>query len=102
MAILSFRFVLAAFSACFLKKEAKQALSSLFSEVLGGGSREADGEEADSKVVDSKVTHGKDVGSGKAVSEKVCRFSADFTLCIFWLSTKSYKECFGMYFLKSH
>ena len=100
MAILSFRFILVAFLACFLKTEAKQALLSLFLEVLGGSSREADGEEADSKVVDSKAAYSKDIGSRKAVSEKVCLFSADFTLYIFWSSTKSYKECFGIYFLK--
>ena len=75
MAILSFRFVSAAFSARFLRTEAKRALSSLFSKALSGG--------ADGKVVDSKVAHGKDIGSGKAVSEKVCGFSADFTLSIF-------------------
>ena len=82
-AILSFIFVLVAFSARFLRTEAKRALSSLFSEVLGGGSREADGEEADSKVVDNKAAYSKDASSGKAVSKKVHRFSADFTLCIF-------------------
>ena len=102
MAILSFRFVSAAFSARFLRTEAKRALSSLFSEVLGGGSREADGEEADGKVVYGKVAHGKDAGSGKAVNKKVCGFSTDFTLFIFWSSTKSCKERFGIYFLKSH
>ena len=100
MAILSFRFVLIAFLARFLRKEAKQALLSFFSEVLGGGSREADGEKADSKVVDGKIAYGKDIGSGKAVSEKVCGFSADFTLYIFWSSTKFYKKCFSIYFLK--
>ena len=47
-------------------------------EVLGGGSKEAD-----SKEVDNKVAHSKNAGSGKAVSEKVCGFSADFTLLIF-------------------
>ena len=83
MAILSFRFVLVAFSARFLRIEAKRALLSLFLEVLGGGSREVDSEEADSKVVDSKVVYGKDVGSGKAVSEKVRGFLADFALYIF-------------------
>ena len=102
MAILSFRFVLAAFLARFLRIEAKRALLSLFSEVLGGGSREADGKEADGEVVDGKVAHGKDIGSGKAVSEKVRGFLADFALYIFWSSTKSYKECFGIYFLKSY
>ena len=83
MAILSFRFILAAFSACFLRKEAKQALLSFFLKVLGSGSREADSEEVDSKVVDSKIAHGKDVGSGKVVSKKVCGFLADFALYIF-------------------
>ena len=83
MAILSFRFILVAFLAHFLRKEVKRALLSLFLKVLGGGSREADGEEADNKVVDSKVAYGKDVGSGKVVSEKVYGFSADFALCIF-------------------
>ena len=78
MAILSFRFVLAAFSARFLRIEAKRALSSLFLEVLGGGSREVD-----SKEVDGKVVYSKDVGSGKAVSEKVYGFLADFILFIF-------------------
>ena len=73
MAILSFRFVLVAFSACFLRTEAKWALLSLFLEVLGGSSREVDGEKAD----------GKDIGSGEAVSEKVRGFLADFALFIF-------------------
>jgi hypothetical protein len=83
MAILSFRFVLAAFLARFLRIDAKQALLSLFLKVLGNSSREADGKEVDSKVVDGKVAHGKDLGSGKAVSEKVRGFSADFALSIF-------------------
>ena len=73
MAILSFRFVLAAFLAYFLKIKAKRALLSLFLKVLGGSSRKADGEEAD----------GKDIGSGEVVSEKVRGFSADFALSIF-------------------
>ena len=102
MAILSFRFVSAAFLARFLKIKAKQALSSLFLEVLGGGSKEADSKEADSKVVDSKIAHSKNTGSGKAVSEKVHGFSADFILYIFWSSTKSYKKYFSIYFLKSY
>ena len=97
MAILNFRFISAAFSARFLRIEAKRALSSLFLEVLGGSSREADSEEAD-----GKVAHSKDIGSGKAISKKVRRFLADFALLIFWLSTKSYKECFSTYFLKLH
>ena len=83
MAILSFRFISVAFLACFLRIEVKRALLSLFLEVLGSNSREVDGEEADSEVVDSKVAHSKNVGSGKAVSKKVYRFLADFTLCIF-------------------
>ena len=78
MAILSFKFVLVAFLARFLKTEAKRALSSLFLEVLGGSNREADNKEADNKVVDSKVAYNKDIGSGK-----IYRFSADFTLFIF-------------------
>ena len=77
MAILSFRFVLAAFLARFLRIEAKQALLSLFLEVLGSNSREADSKEADGKVADGKVV------DGKAVSEKVRGFSADFALSIF-------------------
>ena len=83
MAILSFRFVSAVFLAHFLRIEAKQALLSLFLEVLGSNSREADGKEVNSKVVDSKVAHGKDIGSGKAISKKVCGFLADFALYIF-------------------
>jgi hypothetical protein len=102
MAILSFRFVLVAFLAYFLRTEIKWALLSLFLKVLGGGSKEADGEEADGKVVDGKVAYGKDISSEKAVSKKVRGFSADFTLYIFWLFTKSYKERFSIYFLKLH
>jgi len=97
MAILAFRFISAAFLAYFLRKENKWALLSLFSEALGGGSKEADGEKADSKVV-----HGKDIGNGKANSKEVRGFLVDFTLSIFLSSTKSYKERFGIYFLKSH
>jgi len=97
MAILAFRFVLAAFLACFLRKEDKRALLSLFSEALGGGSRETDGKEADGKVV-----HGKDIGNEKAGSEEVRGFLVDFALSIFLSSTKSYKERFSIYFLKSH
>ena len=78
MAILSFRFVSAAFLARFLKTEAKWALLSLFLEVLGNNSREADGEEAD-----DKVSYSKDIGSGKVVSEKIRGFLADFALYIF-------------------
>ena len=97
MAILVFRFVSAAFSAYFLKKEDKRALSSLLLEALGGGSREADSEEADGEETDSKVVYSKDTGS-----KKVCGFLADFALSIFLSSTKSYKERFGTYFLKLH
>ena len=96
MAILSFRFVSAAFLACFLRKEDKWALLSLLLEILGGG-KEVDGEETDGKVV-----YSKDVGNRKAGGKKVRRFSADFTLFIFLSSTKSYKERFSIYFLKSH
>jgi hypothetical protein len=92
---LSFIFILAAFLAYFLRKEDKRPLLSLFLEVLGGGSREAN-----SKVVDSKVAHGKDIGSGKASSEKVSGFLADFALFLLLLSTKPYKERFSIYLLK--
>ena len=97
MAILAFRFVSAAFSAYFLRKEDNRALLSLLLEALGGGSREADSKEADGKVV-----YGKDAGKGKAGSEKLYRFLADFALSIFLSSTKSYKERFGIYFLQLH
>jgi len=97
MAILSFRFVLAAFLACFLKKEDKQALLSLFLEALGGGSKEAD-----SKVVDGKIAYSKDTGSGKESSKKVSGFLANFALSLLLSSTKPYKERFSIYFLKSH
>ena len=50
--------------------------------------------------MDSKVAYGKDIGSGKASSKKVSGFLADFTLSLLSLSTKSYKERFGIYFLK--
>jgi len=73
MAILAFRFVLAAFLAYFLKKEDKQALLSLLLKALGGNSKEAD-----SKETNGKVVYGKDVGS-----KKVRGFLADFTLSIF-------------------
>jgi len=52
--------------------------------------------------VDGKVTYSKDAGSGKAGSKKVSRFLADFALSLLLLSTKPYKERFGIYFLKSH
>jgi len=77
-------------------------LLSLFLEVLGNSSKEVDNKEVDSKVVDSKVAYSKDIGSGKAVSEKVRGFSVDFALYIFWLFTKSCKERFSIYFLKSY
>ena len=64
---------------------------------MGGGNGEVDG-----KVVDSKVAYGKDVGSGKASSKKVSGFLVDFTLSLLLLFTKSYKERFGIYFLKLH
>ena len=95
MAILVFRFILVAFLAYFLRKEDKQVLLSLLLEALGSGSREADGKEADGEETNSKVVYSKDIGS-----EKVCGFLADFTLSIFLSSTKSYKECFSIYFLK--
>jgi hypothetical protein len=50
--------------------------------------------------VDSKVAYSKDVGSRKVVSEEARGFLADFALSMFWLSTKSYKERFSIYFLK--
>jgi len=50
----------------------------------------------DSKVVDGKVAYSKDVGSKKAGSEKVGGFPADFILSLLLLSTKSYKERFGI------
>jgi hypothetical protein len=102
MAILVFRFVSAAFLACFLRKEDKRALLSLLLKALGGGSREVNGEEADGEETDGKVVHGKDAGNGKAGSKKVRGFLVDFVLSIFSLSTKSYKERFGTYFLKSY
>ena len=95
MAILAFRFILAAFLAYFLRKEDKRALLSLFLEVLGSGSREADGKEADGEETNGKVVYGKDTSN-----EKVRGFLADFTLSIFLSSTKSYKEYFSIYFLK--
>jgi len=62
---------------------------------LGGSNREVD-----SKVVDSKVVYGKDVGSRKVSSKKVGGLSADFTLFLLLLFTKSCKERFSIYFLK--
>jgi len=56
--------------------------------------------EADGKVVDGKVAYSKDIGSGKVSSKKVSRFLADFALPLLSLSTKSYKERLGIYFLK--
>jgi len=49
----------------------------------------------DGKKTDGKVVYGKDIGS-----KKVRGFLVDFALSIFLLSTKSYKECFSIYFLK--
>jgi len=97
MAILVFRFVLVAFLAYFLRKEDKLALLSLLLEALGGGSREIDSKEVDGEETNGKVVYGKDAGS-----EKVRGFLADFALSIFLLSIKSYKERFGIYFLKLH
>jgi hypothetical protein len=94
---LSFIFILVAFLARFLRKEDKRPLLSLFLEVLGGGSREAD-----SKVADGKVAYSKDVGSRKVSSKKVSGFLADFALSLLLSSTKPYKECFGIYLLKLH
>jgi hypothetical protein len=84
---LSFIFVLAAFLARLLRIEDKRALLSLFLEVLGSG-------------IDGKVAYGKDVGSGGVGSEKVSGSLADFALSLLLLSTTSYKERFGIYFLK--
>jgi len=95
MAILSFRFISTTFLARFIRKEDKRALLSLFLEALSGGSREADG-----RVADGRVVYSKDTGSGKAGSEKVSRFLADFALSLLLLSTKPYKKRFGTYFLK--
>jgi len=92
MAILAFRFILAAFLAYFLRKEDNRALLSLLLEVLGSSSKKAN-----SKKADSKVVYGKDIGKGKVGSEKVRRFLADFALFIFLSSTKSYKERFSIY-----
>ena len=50
--------------------------------------------------MDNKVAYSKDVGSGKAGNEKVGGLSADFALFLLLSSTKSYKECFSIYFLK--
>jgi len=50
--------------------------------------------------VDSKVAYSKDVGSGKASSEKVSGFLADFALSLLLSSTKPYKERFSIYLLK--
>jgi len=100
MAILVFRFILAAFLIYFLRKEDKQALLSLLLKVLGGGSKEASGEEVDGEETNGKVVYSKDIGNGRVGSKKVRRFLADFALSIFLLSTKSCKERFGIYFLK--
>ena len=99
MAILAFRFILAAFLAYFLRKKNKQALLSLLLEVLSSSSKETDGKEADGEETNGKVVYSKDIGNKKAGSEKVRGFLADFALFIFLSSTKSYKECFSIYFL---
>ena len=87
MAILAFKFILIAFLAYFLK-------------VLDSSSREVDSEEVDGKGTNGKVVYGKDIGNKKTGSKKVRGFLADFALSIFLLSTKFYKERFGIYFLK--
>ena len=84
-------FASAAFLARFLRTEDKRALSSLFSEALGG---------VDGKVMDGKVAHGKYAGNGKAGSGKVSGSSADFALSLLLSSTKPYKERFDIYLLK--
>ena len=94
---MSFIFISAAFLTCFLKIKNKQALLSLFLEILGGSNRVVD-----SKVVDGKAAYSKNAGSGKVGSEKVGGFLADFALFLLLLSTKSYKKCFSIYFLKLH
>ena len=94
MAILAFKFILIAFLAYFLKIKDKQALLSLFLKILSSG--------INNKVIDSKVAYGKYIGSKKASNEKVSGSLIDFTLSLLLLSTKSYKKCFGIYFLKSY
>ena len=83
MAILAFKFILAAFLAYFLKKEDKQALLSLLLEVLGSSNKKADSKEADSREASSRVAYSKDIGNKKAGSKKVRGFLADFTPSIF-------------------
>jgi len=56
----------------------------------------------DSKVVGGKVAYNKNVGNRKTSSEKVGRFSVDFSLSLLLSFTKSYKKHFGIYFLESH
>ena len=99
---MAFKFILVAFLAYFLRKEDKQALLSLLLEILGSSSREVDSEEANSEETDGKVVYGKDIGNRKVGSEKIRGFLADFVLFIFLSFTKSYKERFSIYFLKSH
>jgi hypothetical protein len=84
---LSFIFVLVAFLARLLRIEDKQALLSLFLEVLGGS-------------IDSKVAYSKDIGSRGVGSKKVSGSLADFALSLLLSSTISYKERFSIYFLK--
>ena len=45
--------------------------------------------------MDGKVAYSKDVGSGKAGSEKIGGFLADFALSLLLSSTKFYKERFN-------
>ena len=56
----------------------------------------------DSKKVNSKIAYSKNVGSEKAGSRKISGFLVDFVLFLLLLSTKSCKECSGIYFLKLH
>ena len=48
-------------------------------------------------MIDGKIVYSKDIGSGKAGSEKVDGLSADFTLfLLLLLFTKSYKKHFSV------
>ena len=85
---MNFIFALAAFLAHLLKIEDKQALLSLFLEVLGS--------------INGKVAYGKDAGNRRAGSKKINRLLVDFTLSLLLSSTKFCKEYFSIYFLKSY
>jgi len=52
--------------------------------------------------VDSKVAYNKVIGSKKVGSKKIGGFLVDFTLFLLLLSTKSYKEHLGIYYLTLH